>query len=335
MMMSMPPFKVGVDSYSLQPLGLSHAQILEWAAGRGAQGVQFSEGWPPEKGEADPGLLKELASTAGSFHLYLEWGGGQHIPFDLAANAPKDIFAVNRRAVEQAAVLGASTVRSCSGGLMRWKEGTLPTYLVETARALREQERLFRDHGVVLALETHFEFTTFELLRLFEMCEARPGEWLGVCLDTMNLLTMLEDPLSAASRIRDWVVTTHLKDGGLKHHEADLLSFPAPAGCGIVDFEGILGILEQTGRPINLTVEDHGGSFRLPVSNRSFMKKFPDMTLEEWDLLLKLIAQTEKRMKAGELEILEREHWPEVCEDRVAKDIEVVKGLVRRLRTEA
>jgi hypothetical protein len=67
--------------------------------------------------------------------------------------------------------------------------------LRETARALRDQKALLTDFGVVLAIELHFEFTTFELLRLFEMCGARPGEYLGVCLDTMNLLTMLEDPV--------------------------------------------------------------------------------------------------------------------------------------------
>ena len=83
------------------------------------------------------------------------------------------------------------------------------------AAALREQKPMLRDFGVILAIETHFEFTSFELLRLFEMCGAVPGEYLGICLDTMNLLTMLEDPVLAARRLLPWVVTTHIKDGGL------------------------------------------------------------------------------------------------------------------------
>ncbi|OGD27222.1 MAG: hypothetical protein A2Y56_15590 [Candidatus Aminicenantes bacterium RBG_13_63_10] len=333
----MPGFKVGIDSYCLQPLGLSHFQVLDWAARNGAEGVQFSEGWPEEKGDPDPGLLDDLAAQARDMRLYLEWGGGQHIPLDLTTNAPKDIFDSNRRAAEQARRLGASTVRSCSGGLMRWKEENPPTeaYLQEAARALREQESMLRDNGVVLAVETHFEFTTFELLRLFEMCGASPGGVFGVCLDTMNLLTMLEDPLSAAGRVRDWVVTTHVKDGGLMHYDINMLSFTAPAGRGVVDLAGILKLLSETGRPLNLTIEDHGGSFLLPVSNRSFLKKFPDMPLEEWDLLLKLVAGTEKRLKAGELQVLEREDWPEVCEDRVREDIRTVRDIVLRLRFSA
>ena len=47
------------------------------------------------------------------------------------------------------------------------------------------------DHGVTLAIETHFEFTSFELVRLMERCDAEPGDYLGVCLDTMNLLTAI------------------------------------------------------------------------------------------------------------------------------------------------
>ncbi|MBN2199055.1 MAG: sugar phosphate isomerase/epimerase [Candidatus Aminicenantes bacterium] len=333
----MPGFKVGIDSHCLQPLGLSHFEVLEWAVRNGAQGVQFSAGWPEDKGDPDPGLLDDLAAQARDMRLYLEWGGGQHIPLDLATNAPKDIFDGNRRAAEQARRLGTSTIRSYSGGLMRWKEENPPTetYLKETARALRDQLPMLRDNGVALALETHFEFTTFELLRLFDMCGAAPGDCLGICLDTMNLLTMLEDPLSAASRVRDWVVTTHVKDGGLMHYDINMLSFTAPAGRGVVDLAGIFRLLGETGRPINLTVEDHGGSFLLPVSNRSFLKKFPDMPLEEWDRILKLVAGTEKRLKAGEIEILNDENWPEVCEDRVREDIRAVKEMVLQTRFEA
>ena len=47
------------------------------------------------------------------------------------------------------------------------------------------------------------------------MCEAEPGGWLGICLDTMNLLTMIEDPVMATRRLLPWVVSTHIKDGGV------------------------------------------------------------------------------------------------------------------------
>ncbi len=210
----MKAFKVGIDSYSLKPLGLTPFELLDWALINGADGVQFSEA--PAEAD-DPGFLKELGQYARQNGLYLEWGGGSHIPRDLATGAPIDTAARNLKAAEQAAGLGIKTVRSCSGGLMRWnKTGpATETLLRETARSLSAQRPVFRDRGVTLAIETHFEFTTFELLRLFEMCEAAPGDGLGICLDTMNLLTLLEDPVEAARRILPYVVTTHIKDGGI------------------------------------------------------------------------------------------------------------------------
>ena len=93
---------------------------------------------------------------------------------------------------------------------MRWSTdgpGT-PELLRLAATALREQRPMLREFGVVLAIETHFEFTSFELLRVFEMAGAEPGGYLGICLDTMNLLTMIEEPVAATRRLLPWVVST-------------------------------------------------------------------------------------------------------------------------------
>jgi sugar phosphate isomerase/epimerase len=197
------------------------------------------------------------------------------------------------------------------------------------ARSLTAQRSAFADHGLVLALETHFEFTTFELVRLFDMCGAAPGGWLGVCLDTMNLLTMLEDPAAATRRILPWVVTTHLKDGGLFLADDGLVSFTAEAGRGVVDFPRILQELSALERDVTLSIEDHGGDFRIPVFDPVFLGKFPDLGVQELAALLSLVQQTQARMKEGRLAVLGRERWPAVCEERIKRDLRWIKGLVR------
>jgi sugar phosphate isomerase/epimerase len=185
--------RVGLDNYGLFPLDLSPLETLEWAGAHGAEGVSFSGLTPEWQGRTDPAALADIRAFAHDHDLYLEWGGAQHIPRDMTSWACKDLFEVNLRAAREAAAIGATRVRSCSGGLMRWDPESPPTetLLRETADALRAQETMLRDHGVALAIETHFEFTSFELCRLLEMCEAEPGGWLGICLDTMNLLTLL------------------------------------------------------------------------------------------------------------------------------------------------
>lgn len=323
----MKPFRVGIDAYSLKPLALDPFELLDWAIINDAEGVQFSE--VPSEAD-DPGFLRELAQYAAQNDLYLEWGGGEHIPVDLTTGRPKDIAPVNERAARQAAALGVRTVRSCSGGLMRWREDAIPTetLLRDMAKSLRAQRTMFEHFGVKLAVETHFEFTTFELRRLFEMCDAEPGAYLGICLDTMNLLTMLEDPVAATRRILPWVVTTHVKDGAVVLAKDGLVSFPAEIGKGVVDFASILRDLGSLERDVALSVEDHGGEFEIPVFDPVFLAKFPDLAAPEFVELIRLATETKDRMDRRELAILDRPRWPEACEDRVKRDIAALRRFV-------
>ena len=325
----MKPFKVGIDSYSLKPLDLSPFELLEWAMINEADGIQFSETNLPPSDVPDKALLEDLRSYATENGLYLEWGGGEHIPLDLASGAKKDIFSVNKKAAAEACLLGVDTVRSCSGGLMRWKEDSPPTgeLLRLMAGALREQKTMLREFGVILAIETHFEFTSFELVRLFEMCGAVPGEFLGVCLDTLNLLTMLEDPESATDRLLPWVVTTHIKDGGLLLNEDGLVSFPAEAGTGVVDMAAIFNKLSACSRKINLSLEDHGGEILIPIHDARFLAKFPDLTSRELAKLLGLAARSQALKDQKRLAILDRARWPEVCERRVRHSLRAVRRI--------
>ncbi|MDD8025962.1 MAG: TIM barrel protein [Acidobacteriota bacterium] len=320
---------VGVDAYGLKPLGLSPFGLLTWASENAAEGVQFSE--PPAEAE-DPVFLNDLGQAARDLGLYLEWGGGQHIPFDPRSGRGIDIDAVNRKAAAQAAALGLRAIRSCSGGMMRWAAGDPPVsdYLRAMAESLAAQASMLRDFGVTLALETHFEFTTFEILRLFELCGAEPGGWLGVCLDTMNLLTMLEDPAAATRRILPWIVLAHIKDGGILEVPQGFRSFTAPAGEGIVDFASIIAALAGLERTVPLSVEDHGGDFLIPSADPSFRAKFPDLSPAEEASLRRLAVETKERMEREGLAVLDRADWPGVCRDRMSRDIEAVRRMAER-----
>lgn len=327
----MKHFSVGIDSYAVQPLQLPAFEVLEWVKGHGGDGVQFSEVNLKGGQRLDRTFLRDLAARAKELGLYLEWGGGQHLPFDTATWKERDLVPVNRTAAEQAVELGTRVIRSCSGGLMRWKDDSpsTETLLRAMAEVLREQQAMLTDLGVVLAIELHFEFTTFELLRVFEMCGAEPGGCFGICLDTMNLLTMLEDPVEGTRRILPWVVATHTKDGGLYLSDKGLVSFTAEAGCGLVDFPRILELLSTLDRPVNLSVEDHGGSFEIPVFQGTFLSRFPDLAVHEFLRLVRLAREGGRRMKEGTLGPLDRADWPGCCEERVARGMENIKDIVQ------
>jgi 3-oxoisoapionate decarboxylase len=319
-------WRVGLDNYGLYPLDLSPLDTLAWALAHGADGVSFSGLTPAWQDRLDDAALRDVRDFAAGQGLYLEWGGAQHIPRDMTSWARKDLFHTNRRAAREASTLGAALVRSCSGGLMRWDAASPPTdvLLRETAEALRDQESMWRDHGVVLAIETHFEFTSFELLRLFEMCGAEPGGWLGICLDTMNLLTMIEHPETATARLLPWVVSTHMKDGGVLASRDGLVTFPAPIGAGVVDLGAIIRMLAALERSVNLSVEDHGGSFLLPIHDAAFLSRFPDAAGAELRALIDLADATQA---APSCRPLDRDAWPAACESRLTHDLRALGAL--------
>jgi len=324
--------RVGVDNYGLFPLDLAPIQTLEWAVDHDADGVSFSGLTPAWQGRLDAPALADLRAFADGNGLYLEWGGAQHIPRDMTSWARKDLFEINRRAASEAAALGTSIVRSCSGGLMRWDAANPPTEVLlrDTAEALRAQRTMLGDHGAILAIETHFEFTSVELLHLFDMCEAEPGGWLGICLDTMNLMTLLEHPVTAAGRLLPWVVSTHVKDGGVLRAPGGLVTFPAPIGDGVVDLGAIVRSLDTLRRPVTLSVEDHAGSFLLPTHDEAFLSRFPEAPGAGLGAMLELADATQDRPACRPLD---RAEWPAVCESRIVHDLVMLRRLADAVPT--
>ncbi|MBN2011284.1 sugar phosphate isomerase/epimerase [candidate division KSB1 bacterium] len=321
--------QIGIDNYSLYPLEFNSLQILQWAKDNGAEGVSFS-GLPQSESESiDDAYLKDLAQFAATNDLYAEWGGAQHIPRDMTNWSKKEILKINEKAAREAQCLGTRIVRSCSGGLMRWssKSPATETLLLEMANALKAEKQMLIDHNVILAIETHFEFTTWELLRIFDMCETGPGEYLGICLDTMNLLTMLEHPVAATERVLPWIVSTHIKDGALYVNSQGMQSFPTEIGKGIIELDKIVKLLHTLSHDIHLSIEDHGGYFSLPIFDPVFISKFPDLTAVELASLISLAQQTKFKLDASECEILDREKWPEICQDRIKRDIRALNQI--------
>ena len=72
-----------------------------------------------------------------------------------------------------------------------------------------------------------------------------PGDTLGICLDTMNLLVMLEEPVRGTERVLPWVTATHIKDGDLVFGSEGMCAFPTEIGHGSLDLASIARRLAQ------------------------------------------------------------------------------------------
>jgi hypothetical protein len=139
---------------------------------------------------------------------------------------------------------------------------------------------------------------------------------------------MLEDPIMAVNRILPWVVCTHIKDGGILLAQEGLVTFPSEIGKGVVNICSIADKISSLKADVNFTIEDHGGSFVLPVFDPLFLSKFPDLTAQEYSILIKLSTLAAGKVQSGELKITEREKWPDICESRIQKDIYTLKEII-------
>ncbi|MBM3420731.1 MAG: sugar phosphate isomerase/epimerase, partial [Bacteroidetes bacterium] len=248
--------RTGIANYSLHPLKLKPHEVLQWAHDAGAEGVLFSDLPHTDREAMTISYLHDLGQMARDLDMYIEWGNGHHIPFNMSNWSPVDILPLNLKVAGEARAIGTRVIRTCSEGMLRANplNPHTPELIKAVVASLKRMMPILADNGVVLAIETHFEFTSFELLRIFEMCKASPGGSLGICLDTMNLLTMLEDPVKASQRLMPWVVCTHIKDGGLVFDSHGLTAFPATIGSGIIDIGRIISLIAAQGRDINLSV---------------------------------------------------------------------------------
>jgi 3-oxoisoapionate decarboxylase len=326
----MKSFKIGIDGSCLKPLGLSPFEILDWAIMNEAEGVRFSNADLGPGQAPDRAFLDEIADYAAENRLYLEWDGGEHLPFDPATGKPRDTRAANRTAAGLAHGLGLSVIRSRSRASARRDRRVVPTeeLLRMTAAGLADQREMFRELGVILALETGFEFTTFELLRLFEMCGAKPGDFLGVSLDTMNLFAALEDPVAATRRILPWVVMTRIKDAALRIAEEGFVAHSAEAGEGVVDLAAVFDRLSEIDRKIHLTIEDSPGDLAIPVFDQAFLARFPDLAAAEFAALVRLSLKSRRIPEAGRIAGLDRDRGPDPCERRLKRDLHAVRRIV-------
>jgi sugar phosphate isomerase/epimerase len=332
----MKKLRIGFDSYCLSSKNMMPDEVIKWASENGAEGVSFS-GYKDETRELfTSSYLRDVKQMADELGFYLEWGCGQHIPLDTVSFKPKEILLSNRKAIGEAYGLGVNIIRSRSDGLIRWNKDSPSTEIIlkATAKELQKQSSMFRDNGITLAIETQLDFTTFELLRLFEMCETEPGDYLGICLDPMNLITMLEDPLTATDRILPWIVSSQIKDGAILLDEAGMTTFPVPIGKGVIDLEAIINRLVSEDRDIPLSVKDHGGSHVLPINESWFIERFPDLSFKEYDSLLEMTGFSLEKKLNSDLRVTDPGDWPLICEERTKENILNIKLLRDRLSAE-
>jgi len=203
----------------------------------------------------------------------LAWGHPDGLEGGRNQNAWREMNSL----IPKAHAMGASIMRIVASSLMFRYEPHGPQ-IEAIVKMLRESAAIAEDHGVVLALENHIDYTSAEIL---EILERVGSEALKVNFDTGNALRMMENPVAAAKRLSSHIVATHAKDVEACRHvppEEWYFFSSVPVGTGLIDMPGVARVLKQSGFTGVLAVEsdhhkDNQDEDRLVAQSVAYLKK--------------------------------------------------------------
>lgn len=111
----------------------------------------------------------------------------------------------------------------------------------DAQRRLATHRRIFEAHHLRLAIENHDRYTSAQLAHLVTSL----GDWVGICLDTVNSFGALESPETVVEILGPLAINLHLKDFTIRRpdHAMGFLVEGAPAGSGKLDIPWLLGQL--------------------------------------------------------------------------------------------
>ena len=252
--------------------------ILDHSVRLGAGGVQVSvRGWQSD-------FAKEVRAKRESLGLYLE---GQ---ISLPKNKNDlDRFESEIKAGREA---GAEIIRTVALGGRRYEtfdtERAFLDFKLNALDRIRLAEPIVRKHQVKLALENHKDWRAPELIDILARLSS---EWVGVCLDTGNSISLLEDPMDVIRTLAPYTMTIHFKDMGVEEYDEGFLLSEVPFGDGILDLASIIELCNAANPQVQ---------YNLEMITRDPLK-VPCLTEKYWKTSPRLagsyLAQTLRRVK--------------------------------------
>ncbi|MBI2940021.1 MAG: sugar phosphate isomerase/epimerase [Chloroflexi bacterium] len=325
--------RVGLDTYTLKATTLNAHEMIDFAAARGIQGLQFDSAFALSP-RLDDGEIAEARQHAAVADVELLVGipcVNPHRPPGRVLQAGGGSLADGlARCIVAATDAGSTVLRTVMGGRNERHDPDVP-WSVQLADVVRVVERLaplLRERGAKLAFENHLDATTFDLLRLVERVG---GDVAGICLDTGNTLLMLESPLAAAERVAPHVLTTHLKDAYLFLDDGGLCWQATPAGEGAIPLEAIVRLLARFRPELQLSIEDQDRIFHVPIFDPPFVAHYPELTVAELAALVQLAWTGHERITRGAISHphdIEAVPWAERFAPRLERGVSYLKRLL-------
>lgn len=131
--------------------------------------------------------------------------------------------------------------------LQDWKDAVAGFHR-QIAAAVPIAER----HRMPLGIENHKDWRVEQQV---ELLERYSSEYLGVCLDTGNNLSILDDPMETVERLAPWTFNVHFKDMAMEECETGFLLSEVPLGEGVLDLPRMVQSIRSAKPDVRFSLE--------------------------------------------------------------------------------
>jgi sugar phosphate isomerase/epimerase len=234
------------------PRQLTTFELFDEAVHLGLDGLHLDDGVLES---LDTAYLREVNAAAGERDLYLEYnfsmdmgGMGIGIQHDLD------------EALATAAALGADIVK-VSMDLKRPRPVSASRFhpdvmeqMKSFATRLKASAPAAKDAGIRIAVENHCDSFSEEILWLLDLVD-HPA--VGACIDTVNALMVMEDPMQAIENLAPRAFTNHFRDDRIEFQRYGFKLTGAAVGEGDIDIKRAYEIIKTKSgmRRINIETE--------------------------------------------------------------------------------
>ena len=257
--------RLGLHTYSLYLHGIGQAwagfdlpwprqmstfELFDQAVRWGLDGLHLDDGVLEN---LDTSYLKEVRTAAEAHNLYLEYNfsldlgdQGIGIQHDLAA------------AIATAKLLGADIVK-VSMDLIRPRPVAASRFHPDVmaqiklvASRLKQMAPAAQNAGVKIAVENHCDTFSDEILWLLDEVNSPV---VGACIDTVNALMVMEDPMQAITNLAPRSFTNHFKDDRIEFQRHGLKLTGTAVGDGDIDIKRAFEIIKTKSSMNRINIE--------------------------------------------------------------------------------
>lgn len=239
-------------------------KLMDYAVSVGLQGLHITAA---DCGSTDKDNLKKIREAARERALYLEFN------FALAEKGDPRIRVTLAEAIEIAEALGAD-IAKVSMDIMRPKPVCASRHHPEVMRQYEEIADRVRillpkaeAAGIKLAFENHCDSFASEIIWLIEQLN---HPCVGACVDTVNSLMVMEDPMYAIEQLVPYSITNHFCDHMIVRDEFGCRVVGVACGEGDIDLKRAYDLIRNNSsmNRINIEVEWDPGSDELEEARR-------------------------------------------------------------------